>query len=332
MKALVKTAKKNKFVIEDRNIPVLNDGEILIKVEYCGVCGSDLHAANHEPGYEFVPKPIVLGHEISGRVVEVKSEKNSYLINRRVVITPGIVCGQCEACKNNDVNICENISVVGLHFDGGMSEYLKVLPEQIIEVPDELPLDIAALAEPLSVSIHAVYQLSEKIDGKDVLVQGCGIIGMGIAIVAQSLGDNVTISGLKKDLEGRLNKAKVFDLNIHINDDSQYDKMFDYIFECSGASSAFEKSINQIRKGGTAVLVALYKNDMTLSPNTLVRREIDILGSYASNVKDFEKSLKLLVTKQEGFKELIKFYSLENGAIAFSEANKQKVLKPVLQI
>ncbi|GAA0348666.1 zinc-binding dehydrogenase [Oceanobacillus oncorhynchi subsp. oncorhynchi] len=332
IKSLVKTIEANEFEIQNREIPVLNKGEVLIKVDYCGVCGSDLHAANHDPGYEFVPKPIVLGHEISGTITKVKSDNDENLLNKRVVITPGIVCGQCEACKNGDINICENISATGLHFDGGMSEFIKAKREQVIPIPDELSLDIAALTEPLSVSIHAVCQLGEQIRGKDVLVQGCGIIGMCTAIVAKNFGANVTLSGLKRDLNTRLKKAQIFDLNIHINDENSYNQMFDYVFECSGSSPAFENSIGQIKKGGAAVLVALYKNQMILSPNILVRREIDILGSYASNIKDFEHALSLLLKQQKAFRQLIKLYPLEDGANAFLEANNQEVLKPVLQI
>src|SRR5699024_8587384 len=182
----------------------INDEELLIKVEYCGICGSDLHAASHAKGYEFVPKPIILGHEISGVVVDAGTKVDKKLINSRVIVLPGNFCGNCEYCKNGQDNICLNISGIGLHYDGGMAEYVKVKANQIIVLPQELPSDIAALTEPLAVAIHAVERIGDQINDKKVLVQGCGIIGMFTAIAAKNKGADVTISGLQRDWDHRL--------------------------------------------------------------------------------------------------------------------------------
>src|SRR5699024_8708143 len=155
---------------------------------HCGICGSDLHAANHDKGYEFVPKPIILGHEISGTVIDVADKHNLDLLENNVVIVPAKYCGECQQCLTGAFNICNNISGVGLHFDGGMTEYIKVLPEQLINIPSTLSLEVAALAEPLSVAMHAVKRMQGDIKGKDVLVQGCGIIGLFTAIIAKNSG------------------------------------------------------------------------------------------------------------------------------------------------
>ncbi|WP_096200092.1 zinc-dependent alcohol dehydrogenase [Bacillus sp. FJAT-45350] len=333
MKALVKTEVRNEFRIENRDIPKLSRDELLIKVEYCGICGSDLHAASHAKGYEFVPKPIILGHEFSGLVVEVGSEENKQLLKKRVIIVPGNFCGECEQCKSGKENICLNIVGIGLHHDGGMAEYVKVASNQIIMIPDELPFEIASLAEPLSVAIHAVEQIGGDLKGKKVLVQGCGIIGMFTAIIAKNIGADVTISGLQKDWEHRLSLAELFDIKSEIfeNNENNHEK-FDYIYECSGSSIATENAAERLNKGGILILVALYEQKVELPMNLIVRSEINVLSSYASTIKDFYSAIDVLQNNQSNIGKLIRIYSLDDGKQAFDDALNQKVLKPVLKI
>jgi len=333
LKALIKTKVKDELRIEERNIPILNDNELLVQVEYCGVCGSDLHAAAHAKGYEFVPKPIVLGHEISGTVMKVGNNVNKSLKNSRVIIKPVTHCGECEQCKKGYYNICSNILGLGLHYDGGMAEYIKVSSNQIIVIPDDLPFDVAALAEPLYVAIHAVERINDPIENKSILVQGCGIIGIFTAIVAKLKKGDVIISGLKRDWEHRLRyaeeigiKTEIFEEQIETND------QFDFIFECSGSSIATEKAINRLKKGAEIILVALYENYLQFPINGLVRSEINVISSYSSNEEDFYKSIKILMDNVGKFDKFIKKYPLIDGVEAFNDAKNQRVLKPLLKL
>lgn len=332
MKALVKTQIKDEFILEEREIPRISEDEILIKVEYCGVCGSDLHAASHAKGYEFVPKPIILGHEFSGIVTKVASKHNEHLLNKRVIVVPGVFCGECEQCKSGRENICINVKGIGLMSDGGMAEYVKVHANQIIETPNDLPQEIAALTEPFSVAIHAVERLGDKIENKNVLVQGCGIIGMFTAIAAKSKGANVTISGLERDWEHRLSRAETFGISTEIFEklDGNATK-YDYLFECSGSSIATENAISRLKKGGEMVLVALYEQKVEFPMNTIVRGEINVLSSYGSTIKDFHSAIEVLRTNKEEFSNLIQVYQIEEGENAFIDAKEQKVLKPIIQ-
>lgn len=331
IEALVKTEEKNKFIIENIEKPKLEEKEVLVKVSHCGICGSDLHAANHDKGYEFVPKPIVLGHEISGTVIDVADKRDLDLLKNNVVIVPTKYCGECQQCLSGEFNICNNISGVGLHFDGGMAEYIKVLPEQLVNIPSSLSLEIAALAEPLSVAMHAVKRMKRDIKGKDVLVQGCGIIGLFTAIIAENSGANVTISGLERDEEHRLSKAKLFSIETETVE-ARNKNMFHFIFECSGSSAALETAFNRMDKGGALIMVALYKDSINIPANIMVRGEIDIISSYSSLRVDIEDSINLLSTQEKKFKKLIDIYSLENGNLAFQHARHQKVLKPIIRL
>lgn len=334
MKALVKTKTMNEFMIEERTIPILEKDEVLIKVEYCGVCGSDLHSAGHAKGYEFVPKPIILGHELSGSIVGVHPESNNKeLLGSRVVVEPGFYCNKCEQCLNGQKNICSNIKIFGLHYDGGMAEFVKVKDDHIHQIPETLPSDLAAMTEPLSVALNAVGKVRDSIKSKNVLVQGCGIIGFFVAIVAKSHGANVTISGLKKDWDSRLSHAEKFGIETEIVEGtSNKKKDFDIIFECSGSPSAAEAGMFRLEKGGTFVLVALYEQEVKFPVNIMVRGEINILSSYGFNSSDFQQAFVLLNKYKEQLKNIISIYPLEEGSLAFSDAKQQKVLKPIIKI
>lgn len=334
MKALVKTPQKNEFKLEERAIPELENDELLVKVDYCGICGSDIHAAAHAPGYQFVPKPIVLGHEFSGKVVEVGDKTSAAYKNVRVIGVPGTFCHECEQCKAGNFAICENIILLGLHHDGAMVEYVKVKKTQVIKIPDSLSSELAALTEPLSVAVHAINRISERLDGKRILVQGCGIIGVFTALISKLKNANVTISGLEKDWEHRLSVANEIGLNTEVFErDEASEEQMDYIFECSGSSVATETGIHRLKKGGKMILVALYEQAVQFPVNVMVRGQIDVLTSYGSTVDDdFYQALQLLKNHQEDFKKLFKIYSLEEGKAAFKDARQQKVLKPILKI
>jgi L-iditol 2-dehydrogenase len=334
LKALVNTKVKNEFLIEKRPIPNLEKDEVLIKVEYCGVCGSDLHAASNAKGYEFIPKPIILGHELSGYVIQIHpGSNNKDLLDSRVVVEPGVYCNKCKQCLNGRRNICSNIKALGLHYDGGMAEYVKVKADFIHQIPESLPYEMAAMTEPLSVALHAVQKVGNVKENQNVLVQGCGIIGYFAAIAAKNRGANVTISGLKKDWEYRLRYAELFGIETEIVEDTANKKKdFDMIFECSGSSIAAETGILRLKKGGTFVLVALYEQEVKFPVNNMVRGEINILPSYAYDRNDFQQAFDLLNEHQEKFKNIISIYPLENGPQAFADARQQKVLKPILKM
>lgn len=334
MKALVKTEIVNEFKIQQRLVPTLEIDEVLIKVEYCGVCGSDLHASSHSKGYEFVPKPIILGHEFSGSVVGVHPETNNKdILGSRVVVEPGMYCNTCEQCLKGQKNICSNIKCLGLHFDGGMAEFVKVKMDSILEIPSSIPFEIAALTEPLAVALHAARNIANVESKQNVLVQGCGIIGLFVAIAAKSMGANVIVSGLQKDLNSRLSHVEKFGIEIEVvEDNSNKKENFDIIFECSGSPRGAETGILRLKKGGTFVLVALYEQEVKFPVNNLVRGEIKLLSSYGYIRENFHQAFEILNKYKEQLKNVISIYSLDDGSDAFSDAKQQKVLKPIIKI
>jgi L-iditol 2-dehydrogenase len=216
MLAVVKTEQIQEVIVQEIEKPKLEDGEVLIKVDYCGICGSDLHAFNHAPGYEFVQMPRVLGHEVTGTVVEVSNPEFDHLLDQRVITESIQYCGNCPNCIEGKTHICENFQVMGLHFDGGMGQYAKCAARFVQVIPEDFPVRLAALVEPMAIAVHAVESIARVKPGENILVQGPGIIGFFTGLACLEAGAKVTLSGLPTDVQARLSHASRFGMDTHV--------------------------------------------------------------------------------------------------------------------
>lgn len=332
MLAALTTHKKREIVLNRVNIPVPHENEVLLEVSYCGICGSDIHAYNHAKGYEFVQHPMILGHEISGTVVQVGSENLKSLIGQRVIVESMSYCGECENCKQKRYSICSNNQVIGLHDHGGMAEYVKVNAKYIVETQN-LPMDIAVLGEPMAIAVHALKRLERSLSKDDVvLVQGAGIIGFFVSLLCVDQGAKVYISGLEKDYEHRLSKFESFNMIPTIVGKDFPDEKVNIVFECSGSTLAFNQSFSQLKKGGEVIVVALYEKETDIFMTDLVRNEWSMLTSYGSDPDDYKEALKILDKYQIKLREMISYFPLENVEEAFTKSFNQKVLKAVLKM
>lgn len=173
MKVLICQEIKN-LVWEVRERPVPGDNEALIKIKTVGICGTDIHAwAGNQPFFSY---PRVLGHEICGEVIESGKNIHNFNIGQQVAVIPYISCQQCPACKSGRTNCCEKISVIGVHQDGGFSEYLSVPVANILPA-DGIDPQAAALIEPFAISAHAVRRAAIA-PSEQVLVVGAGPVNM----------------------------------------------------------------------------------------------------------------------------------------------------------
>lgn len=317
--------------IVEQPVPVLEEDEVLLKTIACGVCGSDLHAYNFSAGYEFVKKNVSLGHEVSAQVVDVGSNVSKELIGKNVVLQVMIYCGTCESCMKGNFSLCKKNKVLGLHFDGAMAEYFK-MPEKYVEVlPDEIDLNLAALAEPLTIAIHAHKRLDQDLSGKTVLVQGPGIIGLFVSLLAIKAGAKTYLSGLPIDKEKRLSKVISWGGIPHIIGQDQIDEQVDVIFECSGASSALFSNTSLLKKSGKIVLVALYEKATEFFFTPLVRNEWTLIPSYGSDPEDFKKAIHLILENQEILRTLPQFYEFEEVNQAFTDSLNKEVTKAIIK-
>lgn len=173
MKALVITGI-SKVELQDLEIPKYKDDEVLIKVKYCGICGSDLPRALDGGVHSF---PIVVGHEFSGQIVEVGEKVKNVKVGDRVTAGALLPCGKCEACQQGRPAMCSNYGFIGSRQNGAMAEYVAVKSQNVVKLPDEVDYKEGAMIEPLTVALHGIQRINIKA-GATALVFGAGTIGL----------------------------------------------------------------------------------------------------------------------------------------------------------
>lgn len=338
MKAIVQTGAES-IEVQDRDRPAPADDEVLVKVHTAGLCGSDAHAYLLEDGYEWIPIPRVMGHEYAGEVVEAGGDVESFAPGEKVVEEPLHDCGTCFQCENGQPNVCQDFSITGMHRDGAYAEYVTVDPRHLHRVPEEVPLERAAITEPTSVAVRAVLTRSRAEPGDDVLVQGPGPIGVLVAAVANSLGANVAVSGLGKDAEYRLplvDRLGIETVNVDERDLATHaesftgGKGFDVVFDTTGHRTGVEMGIDHVRKGGQLVVVGLPASPSEVFMTPVVRGEIDIDTSYASTWRDFERALRLMENGAVDAEAIVDTaYDVTDPEAAFRAFLASETCKPV---
>ncbi|MFB6075503.1 MAG: zinc-binding dehydrogenase [Haloarculaceae archaeon] len=302
MKALVQTGPEE-VEVQEREKPSPSEGEVLVEVHSAGLCGSDAHAFLYDGGYEWIPIPRVMGHEYSGRVAAVGENVEAFEVGQKVIEEPIHHCGQCFQCKNGEENVCQNFHITGMHSDGAYTDYTLVEPQHLHAVPEGVPLEEAALTEPTSIASRAVLDRSDLTPGDNVLVEGPGPIGALTALIADSMGANVVVSGLEKDAAYRLpllEQQGIDTVNVQaeamdaVTEDVTDGIGFDIVFDATGHASGVEEGLEHVRKGGQIVMVGIPNEDSDLFLAPAVRGEIDIDTSYGSKWRNFEQALRLM--------------------------------------
>lgn len=284
--------------IDDVPEPTTRPGTVKVEVEWCGICGTDLH--EYLEGPIFAPTadaphpitgesvPITLGHEFAGIVAEVGDGVTRVRVGERVVVEPYIICGNCDACTNGRYNVCQTLGFVGLSgHGGGFSQYV-VAQERWIHPLGELGTDVGALIEPLAVAHHAV-KLSRAKPGHTALVFGAGPIGLvtTAALKAACVEEVIVV----EPADVRKAKAPVAGAD-HVLDPTTTDVVAavheltkgrgaDVSFECAGIDAVLKSAILSTRAGGTVVNVAIWGHEASVAMNDLVFREVNVLGSLA---------------------------------------------------
>lgn len=338
MKAIVHTGP-GQVDVQERDRPTLGDGEVLIRVHAAGICGSDAHAYLYEDGYKWIPIPRVMGHEYSGEVVDVGTNVDEFSPGDKVVEEPIHDCGTCFQCKNGQENVCQDFSITGMHRDGAYTEFVAVEPAHVHRLPESIDLDHAAITEPLSIATRAVFEQSTVTPGDSVLVEGPGPIGVLVAAVANSMGANVTVSGLEKDTAYRLplveelgiDTIDVSSTDIEGHTDDITDSLgFDIVFDTTGHHSGAEMAKDLIRKGGQIVVVGLPGEPSELFMTPFVRGEIDLNTSYGSTWRNFEQAIKLLDGGEIDATTIVDTsYTIDEPGEAFEAFLESETCKPI---
>ncbi len=340
MKAFVKVgAQPGEVVVRDAPVARPGAGEVLLRVASCGVCGSDVHAYRSDAGFEWVRPPITLGHEFSGTVEEVGPDVTQVSPGERVVPIAIQGCGECDFCRAGSTQLCPYRVAVGLSRDGGMAEYAIMPEHQLVSVPEGLDLTVASVTEPLSVALHAVDVRAHVESGQTVVVSGPGPIGVFCAMLAQTRGAEVLLTGVGQDSGSRLPAAECAGLRTaNLSDRSLEEHLRDRFgerapdvwIESSGSVRALSSALESVRPGGAIIVVGLYAGEMSFSPTAAVRRELSLLFSYSCNYPDYEVALDLLGSGALDPCPLLSKYALEDAPEAFEAVSAGRTVKAIL--
>jgi 2-desacetyl-2-hydroxyethyl bacteriochlorophyllide A dehydrogenase len=246
--------------------------EALVRVRRVGVCGSDFHAlAGRHPIYTY---PRVLGHELSGEIVEIPHNGNDIGIGDKCAIDPYIYCGSCRACLRGHTNCCEQLRVYGIHVDGGMQGFLSVRPD-LLHTSKSLSLDQLALIETLGIGAHAVSRSALKKD-EIALVIGAGPIGLAVVQFAQAAGATVRVVELNS---WRRKFAEMMGAEALSKADNQ---LADVVFDATGSAESMGTSLQYVAPAGRLVFVGLTKDPVVINDSLLHRREVTVYASRNS--------------------------------------------------
>lgn len=277
--------------MEQRPVPVPGEGEVLIRIRRIGICGTDMHIFRGTQPYLSYPR--VMGHELSGQVVSAP-EGSALAAGDQVYVMPYLSCGSCIACRAGKTNCCTRIEVLGVHRDGGMTEFLA-LPQRFVVKTEGISLDEAAMIEFLAIGAHAVTRGSVAA-GKNVLVVGAGPIGMAVMLFAKLKGAQVTV------LDGRADRLQFCRDTFGIGRTVQAgegdkaalaaytnEEFFDVVFDATGNIQAMERGLEFVAHGGAYVLVSIVRDTLSFSDPEFHKRETSLLGSRNATVADFEE-------------------------------------------
>ena len=280
--------------------PTPGPGEVLVRVVACGLCHSDLHYLDHGTP-TFKAPPLILGHEISGTVVDVGLAVSPERIGEGVVLSSISTCGACPACRSGHENQCAEQRMIGNSVDGGLSEYVVWSARDTFPVPPDLPLeDACVVADALTTAFHAVVRRGRVASGETVAVFGCGGVGLSAIQVAALAGARVIaidIDPAKLELARRAGAELTFDANA-----PDLAKTLrrataggpDLAIEAIGKPDVQELALSCLRTGGRLVLLGFAAKPMSLQGGRVTFRELEIIGTLGCRNIDFPLVLDLV--------------------------------------
>lgn len=306
---------------EEERLPILGRDEALIKVKAAGICGSDVPRVFDTGAHRH---PLVIGHEFSGIVESIGSEVNAAWLGRRVGIFPLIPCGECALCRKGQYEMCRNYDYLGSRRNGGFAEYVNVPAGNLIELPESVSFEEAAMLEPMAVAVHAIRKGTEDFGlSREAAVAVCGLgtIGLLTVMFLMEAGyRNIYAIGNKEFQEGRL--LSIGMPRGHYCDGRKKEAVVwlceeiggvEVFFECTGRNEAFSWGVDSAKPEGRVVLVGNPYSDMTLKREVywkLLRNQLTVTGTWNSSftgdeMDDWRYVMKRLETHNVTPAELI---------------------------
>lgn len=299
MKALRKTRAAAGVELVEVAPPVIDrDDQVLVRVHATGICGSDLHVDDWTPSYAFITAalPVTLGHEFVG------TAETGPLAGRRVVVRPSVTCGVCAACAAGRHDACERRTGLGMTRDGAFASLVRVPLRNCVPVPDGVSNELAALVEPLSISMQAL-RVAGELRGQRVLVMGPGTIGQGIALLARHAGAaQVVVSGFDDAPRFAALRRMGFDQLADVAGATLAERTapytggaaFDVVLEATGVPETINEALALLRRDGVVVVTGIHARPLSLDLTALVRRQQQLRGSFRPPESDWPRALELM--------------------------------------
>lgn len=339
MKQQVMT-EPGKISFNEVAIPKPGAGEVLIKIERIGVCGSDIHV-NHGL-HPYTSYPVTQGHEVSGIIEALGAEVEGFEKGDLVTIQPQVVCGTCYSCTHGAYHICDSLKVMGFQTTGMASEYFCTDSDRVLKLPIGMSVDEGAMVEPVSVACHSLSR-SVDIKGKNIIVMGAGPIGNLVGQVAKGLGAKAVLITDLSDFRLTLAKKVGIDFTVNpLNEDLEQaiakafgDHKADLILECVGVQSTMESAIKFARKGTDIVIVGVFGQPAKIDLGIVQDRELRIIGTAMYQTKDYLQAIELIQSGKVQLKPLMtdhfKFKDYES-AYKFIDEKKDMAMKVFIDI
>ncbi len=342
MKAL--TLKEyGKFVYGDSPDPQTEDNEVMVQVKACGICGSDVHGMDGSTGRRL--PPVIMGHEAAGVITQVGARVQGWRVGDRVTFDSTISCGECWRCRRGEINLCERRRVLGVSCadyrrDGAFAQMVAVPSHILYRIPPKVAFHQAAMTEPLSVGFHAV-RLARPEVGESAVVVGAGMIGLLLIQVLRASGCS-TIIALDVD-ERKLRRARELGADIGLDSKSADSikqvlertegRGADMAFEAVGITAAVGRALEAVRMGGRVVLVGNLSPKIDLALQSVVTRQVSLLGSCASQ-GEYPACLDLIARGRVNVDSFISARApLSEGAAWFDRLYRQEpdLMKVILE-
>ena len=336
MKALVKTKEgPGNVLLVEMPEPKAGPGQVKVRVAAVGICGTDIKIYH---GDTWSNPPVILGHEFSGIVEDVGEGVTRVKPGDRVVSeTAQIICGDCYYCNTGNQLMCSQRLSIGYGTNGAMAKYCVVREGIIHKLPDSISLDEAALSEPSTVAVHAVYDTVKLYPTNLVVVMGPGPIGLLVAQAVKGFGCTVMLTGTDKDAD-RLILGRKLGID-YILDTTKEDLLAkvqeltdgmgaDVVYDCSGAAPAIRSGMSALKKMGTFVQVGLTKQNLEIEYGLLTQKQISIIGTFGHNWKAWEIVIQLIKEGNLNVSDLISHhFKLDDWEEAFAIAERQEGVK-----
>jgi threonine 3-dehydrogenase len=276
MRALAKLRPGPGLELVDRPVPVPGPGDVLLRMDAASICGTDYHLFTwDEWAAENLVPPRILGHELAGTVAAVGDGVSRVKEGDLVGVESHIACWECAQCERGEAHLCVGLQIIGVHVDGGFAEYV-VIPEANAIESNGLDPAVVALQEPMGNAVHAAF--AEPIDGRSVLVTGCGPIGLCAVGIAKAAGAAMVIATDTEAYRLELARTMGADLVLDAADPATEERIgeatggvgVEVVLEMSGAARALEQALRVITRGGSISLLGIFGEPPTVDLSELV--------------------------------------------------------------